>query len=185
MSPRPAMRAMLAAALLAAAAPAAAQEAHASPPPRSPARRGTGAAPSHTEAAMSSCATSGALKGFEDMIPQFLDQVRVQYVEAAPGDPGHDQRGRPRRRSGIRQASRRPHPRPRGGLHGALHRGGARADGRLLPYAVGQKLSTIQAEVLQASVPVVQAWSRKLTSTCRAASRKRSARRARSSRPTP
>jgi hypothetical protein len=28
---------------------------------------------------------------------------------------------------------------------------------------VGQKLSTIQAEVLQASVPVVQTWSRKLT----------------------
>ena len=163
MSPRPAMRAMMAAAFLAAAAPAVAQEATQPAAPQ-PAPAAPAAAPSHTEAAMTFLRTSGALKGFEDMIPQFLDQVRVQYVKQ-----------RPEIQDMVNEAALSVVPefvKRRDDLTRDLAavytaRFTEEELGQMTDFyrsAVGQKLSTIQAEVLQASVPVVQAWSRKLTS---------------------
>jgi uncharacterized protein len=159
MSPRPAMRTLMAAAfLLAAVAPTAAQEAKPAQPAEAPA-----VAASHSEAAMNFLRSSGALKGFEDMIPQFLDQVRVQYVKQ-----------RPEIQDMVNEAALAVVPefvkrrddltRDLAAIYTARF-----TEEELVQMTefyrspVGQKLSTIQAEVLQASVPVVQTWSRKLT----------------------
>ena len=158
MSSRPIMRTLMAAFfLLAAVAPAAAQDAQPAQPAETPA-----VAASHTEAAMNFLRASGALKGFGDMIPQFLDPVRLQYVKQ-----------RPEIQDLINEASLAVVPefvkriddltRDLANVYTTRF-----TEEELVQMTefyrspVGQKLATIQAEVLQSSVPVVQTWSRKV-----------------------
>jgi hypothetical protein len=131
--------------------------------PAAPAPAAPEASPSHTQAAVEFLQLSGVTKGFEDMIPQFLDQVRLRYVGQ-----------RPEIADMINDASLAVVPefvKRRDDLNKDLAKiYTARFTEDELNQMVafyktpaGQKFSTLQAEVLQASVPVVQAWSRKLS----------------------
>lgn len=147
-----------------AAAPSYAQDAAqapATPAPAAPAA--PEASPSHTAAAVEFLTISGVTKGFEDMIPQFLDQVRVRYVGQ-----------RPEIADMINQAAFGLVPefvKRRDDLNKDLAQiYTARFTEDELNQMVafyktpaGQKFSSMQSDVLQASVPVVQAWSRKLS----------------------
>ena len=121
------------------------------------------AAPSHTAVAVEFLTISGVTKGFEDMIPQFLDQVRQRYVGQ-----------RPEIAQMINDASLAVVPefvKRRDELNKELAKiYTTRFTEDELTQMVafyktpaGQKFSSMQSEVLQASVPVVQAWSRKLS----------------------
>jgi uncharacterized protein len=145
---------------LAAAQPALAQDAAPKPAvaPEAPA-----AAPSHTAAAIEFLNVSGVTRGFEDMIPQFLDQVRLRYVGQ-----------RPEIAVMINEAALGLVPefvKRRDDLNHELAKiyttrfteDELKEMVAFYKTPAGQKLSTTQSEVLQASVPVVQAWSSKLS----------------------
>jgi uncharacterized protein len=150
---------------LLATAPALAQDAAQAPnqapaPAEPPAPE---AAPSHTAAAVEFLTVSGVTRGFEEMIPQFLDQVRVRYVSQ-----------RPEIADMINDAALSLVPefvKRRDDLNRELAKiyTSRFSEEELTEMAnfyktpAGQKFATIQADVLQASVPVVQAWSRKIS----------------------
>jgi uncharacterized protein len=163
-----AMRAACALALSALiAAPALAQDQAQQPDAQAPAAAAAPAAPeaspSHTQAAIEFLQLSGVTKGFEEMIPQFLDQVRLRYVGQ-----------RPEIAEMINDASLSLVPefvKRRDDLNKELAKiYTARFTEDELNQLVafyktpaGQKFASVQADVLQASVPVVQGWSRKLS----------------------
>jgi hypothetical protein len=158
---RAALAAMLA---IAALVPAKAQDAQQAPAEAAEAPAAPEASPSHTKAAIEFIQASGALRSFESMIPQFLDQVRLQYVKQ-----------RPEIQDLVNEV-----------VLALVSEFMVRLDDLSKDLSkvytarfteeelvqmkefylspVGKKLSQIQPEVLQASVPVVQAWSRKLVS---------------------
>jgi uncharacterized protein len=150
--------------LILVSAPASAQDA-AQPPAAaaSAAPAQPEAAPSHTAMAIEFLTISGVTRGFEEMIPQFLDQVRLRYVGQ-----------RPEIAQMINDASLSLVPefvKRRDDLNKELAKiytsrfTEAELTEMVAFYKTptGQKFSTMQSEVLQASVPVVQAWSRKLS----------------------
>jgi len=141
------------------AGPAWAQEA--APAPAAPAVPEAPA--SQTAAAVEFLTVSGVTQGFEDMIPQFLDQVRVRYVGQ-----------RPEIADMINEAALAVVPefvKRRDDLNRELAKiyTARFTEEELIELVAfyktpaGQKFSTMQSEVLQASVPIVQAWSRKLS----------------------
>jgi hypothetical protein len=120
------------------------------------------ASPSHTAAAIDFLVSSGLTKGFEEMIPQFLDQVRLRYVGQ-----------RPEIAQTINDATMAVVPefvKRRDDLNRELAKiyTARFTEDELKQMAdfyrtpAGQKLAGQQSQVLQASVPVLQAWSRKL-----------------------
>jgi hypothetical protein len=148
------------------AAPALAQDAAPADPaqaPASDAQAAPEASPEHTAAAVEFLTVSGVSKGFEEMIPQFLDQVRVRYVGQ-----------RPEIAELINEAALGLVPefvKRRDDLNRELAkiyvtRFTIEELNELAAFyktPAGQKFSQVQSEVLQASVPVVQNWSRKMS----------------------
>jgi uncharacterized protein len=142
--------------------PALAQDAApAAPAAETPAQ--PAATPEHTAAAVEFLTASGVTRGFEEMIPQFLDQVRVRYVGQ-----------RPEIAEMINEAALSVVPefvKRRDDLNAALapiytSRFTIEELNELVAFyktAAGQKFSNFQSDVLQASVPVVQNWSRKMS----------------------
>lgn len=119
--------------------------------------------PDHLAAAVDFLNTSGATKGFEDMIPQFIDQGRLRFVTQRPELEGI-----------INEASLALVPeivKERNTLTARLallYTKEFTADelkqiAAFYHTPVGQKLASNQVKILEASVPVVQSWSRDLT----------------------
>ena len=119
--------------------------------------------PEQLAAALDFLETSGATKGFEDMIPQFLDQGRLRYAAQ-----------RPELEKSINDAALGLVPeivKQRDVLNtklAALYATQFSADelkeiAAFYHTPVGQKLAANQVKILQKSVPVVQAWSRSLS----------------------
>jgi len=162
---RPLLTTAMAACVMAGLAlvPAAAQDA-AAPAPTTPAAPVVPPpAPEHLAAALDFLVTSGATKGFEDMIPQFIDQGRLRYVGQ-----------RPELEKVINDAALSLVPeivKQRDVLNtklATLYTTEFSVDelkeiAAFYHTPVGQKLAANQVKILQASIPVVQAWSRSLS----------------------
>lgn len=162
------LRALALAALLVAAtfAPASAQDAQ----PAAPAAPATTTpppaptfTPEHLAAAVEFLTVSGATRGFEDLIPQYLDRVRVGYVSRRP-EIGQI----------INDASFSLIPefvKRRDDLNASLATLYAakfsieelKQLAAFYKTPLGQKLSAGQVEILQQSVPVVDRWSREIS----------------------
>ena len=162
---RPLLTTAMAACVLAglALAPAAAQDAATPAPAASAAPAVPAPAPEHLAAALDFLVTSGATKGFEDMIPQFIDQGRLRYVTQ-----------RPELEKVINDAALSLVPeivKQRDVLNtklATLYTTEFSVDelkeiAAFYHTPVGQKLAANQVKILQASIPVVQAWSRGLS----------------------
>jgi len=160
---RPLLTTAMAACVLAglSLAPAAAQDAATPAPAAAPAEPAP--APEHLAAALDFLVTSGATKGFEDMIPQFIDQGRLRYVGQ-----------RPELEKVINDAALSLVPeivKQRDVLNNQLALlytkqftvDELKEIAAFYHTPVGQKLATNQVKILQASIPVVQAWSRGLS----------------------
>jgi hypothetical protein len=143
--------------------PAAAQQAAPAAPAAPAADPVAAIPPEHLAAARDFLVTSGATKGFEDMIPQFLDQGRLRYVAQ-----------RPELEKMIDDVALGLVPeivKQRDVLNdklAALYTTQFSIDelkeiAAFYHTPVGQKLAANQVKILQASVPVVQAWSRGLS----------------------
>jgi hypothetical protein len=135
----------------------------ATPAPATPEAQAPAASPEHVAAAVEFLTASGVTRGFEDMIPQFLDQVRLRYVGQ-----------RPEIADLINEAAIAVVPefvKRRDELNRNLaqlytQRFSVEELNELVAFfktPTGQKFSTQQSEVLQASVPIVQNWSRKMS----------------------
>lgn len=120
-------------------------------------------APTHLAASMEFLATSKATKGFEEMIPQFLDQIRQRFVTQ-----------RPEIAQIINDSSFSLIPefvKRRDDLNvslGKLYTTKFSEDElkqltEFYKSPIGQKLAQEQVKVLAESVPVVQKWSRSLS----------------------
>lgn len=119
--------------------------------------------PGQLGAALDYLKASGSTRGFEDMIPQFLDQIRLRYVTQ-----------RPEIAQMINDAALALIPefvKRRDELNAQIAKLYTQrfSEDELKQLAdfyrspLGQKLASQQIDVLQQSVPMVQAWSRKLT----------------------
>ena len=162
---RPLLTTAMAAFVLAglALSPVAAQEA-APATPAAPAAADVPPPPPETlAAARDFLESSGATKGFEDMIPQFLDQGRLRFVAQ-----------RPELEKMINDVALGLVPeivKQRDVLNdklATLYTQQFSVDelkeiAAFYHTPVGQKLATNQVKILQASIPVVQAWSRGLS----------------------
>lgn len=159
---RPVLAATLAALLAAGSLPALAQDTT-TVTPAAPASAVPDPTPEHLQAAVDFLMASGATSGFQDMIPQFLDQVRLRYVSQ-----------RPEIAQMINDSAISLVPefvKRRDDLNaqlGKLYAAHFTEDelNQLTEFyhsPLGHKLATEQVGVLQQSIPVVQAWSRKLT----------------------
>lgn len=119
--------------------------------------------PAHLAAAVDFLIASGATKGFEDMIPQFLDQIRLRFVGQRPeiADMINDASLTVvtefvKRRDDLNKDL--------GKIYTSRFSEQELKDmAAFYRTPAGQKLATQQSDVLQESVPVVQSWSRKLS----------------------
>lgn len=118
--------------------------------------------PAHLQAAVDFLVVSGATKGFEEMIPQFLDQIRGRFVSQ-----------RPEIAQVINDASfsligdfvtrRDDLNRELGKLYASKFTQDELVElTTFYKSPLGQKLAAEQIKVLSESVPIVQRWSRKI-----------------------
>ena len=119
--------------------------------------------PEQLAAALDYLRASGATRGFEDMIPQFLDQIRLRYVTQRPeiAQMINDSAFAlipefVKRRDDLNQQIAKLYTQ-------RFSEDELKQLAEFYRSALGQKLASQQIEVLQQSVPLVQAWSRKLT----------------------
>ncbi|MDQ0470924.1 DUF2059 domain-containing protein [Labrys wisconsinensis] len=121
------------------------------------------AAPSHTAAAVAFLKAAQLTKGFEEMIPAFADQVRLRYVGQRPevADIINDVTI-----SLIPEFVKRQDDLVTALAKLYTDRFSEDELNQLTQFyqtPLGTKLAATQPAILQASVPIVQEWSRKLT----------------------